>query len=876
MKLLESRPMKVNIILIIIFLLNITSSHSMNSESWRNNLQQSDYTDSAALRYNLQPSYSLTPQNHFALQSSRDNLPEGYRKAIENWNVERDDALCTTTLAKKIGITRPQMVKIFEETPTLKEFMDLHSLQAIKKALESWNIQQDGFLSFKSLAKKLRGTHQAIRSQIYEDFAEELIELYESIEYKQWKQLLSTSNFVGIYDFATVIGLTGEALKSRLKSVSKLNELFDEAVYGVSYRAEPSQASEVKMTDTSDTEKKSSLGELKDFTLMLTSKSGEDITETDLNFLRADNDFDEPSFTSDEFDLSFLRADDDFDEQNISLEELDFNQLRNIRMSGDVADEFNIGNAKNENEPKEAEVAHESKTEILKNLEDFLKNNHFNESISIFNKSKKYKDFCGLFRHTMTRCQIKALEDILNDLNSNTVMSRFLFGDVGFGKTEVALRAAFLMLLSGKKVILVTPRTTLADQHFKNFSKRLKGFFSVYRVLPDFHKNPVIKSAMESGDPAIFIGTQALNSQDKVRINDIGLHIIDESQTFGVENKRSLNVQNDNKINTLYMSATPQPRTISMIKEGKYSLSLLNTPPVGRKNVQTHLLKGAPDALLQSIIQKETARNGNIFIVTSCKSPNNKGFYDVETLTDRIQRLVPQKSIFSLTGDTANKNQIMQQFNDTKGAILVSTSVIEVGIDVSHANTMLIFDASRFGLAQIHQLRGRVGRSHAQGYCYLVDNFKNVFSIFKLGIFDAFGSIGSGFKISIMDSIIRGNGTMGDVRQHGQATDLNTSIKNFINYSNSSFYDSDLPAPIDILQNYKENIQNIIKSKTEQGDIKDLYEKLLKHWNDLEKSNTVKDKAINRKRKRKPDLIQEAEENNRRQSKIKRYESFFG
>ncbi len=349
-------------------------------------------------------------------------------------------------------------------------------------------------------------------------------------------------------------------------------------------------------------------------------------------------------------------------------------------------------------------------------------------------------------------------------------MDRLLCGDVGFGKTEVAIRAAFKAATDGKQVAVLVPTTVLAYQHYRTFSKRLQDFpirvdyISRARTTKELRE---ILRDLQEGKIDIIIGTHRLTSKDVV-FHDLGLLIIDEEQKFGVAVKEKLRQLQVN-VDTLTMSATPIPRTLQFSLMGARDLSNLNTPPANRRPVETILTQMSPQ-IIREAIGFEMSRNGQVYFV-------NSRINNIENLAALVQREVPDARIAVAHGQLAPKEmeQILIDFGNHEYDVLVATKIIENGIDVPNANTIMIHDAHHYGLSELHQLRGRVGRSDRKAFCYLLTPpFEGLSEDAKrrLRAIESFSDLGSGIRLALQDLDQRGAGNVLGAEQSGFITDM--------------------------------------------------------------------------------------------------------
>ena len=369
------------------------------------------------------------------------------------------------------------------------------------------------------------------------------------------------------------------------------------------------------------------------------------------------------------------------------------------------------------------------------------------------------------FPYEETKDQLRVTEEIKKDMESPKPMDRLLCGDVGYGKTEVSFRAIFKCILSGKQAALLCPTTILSDQHYKNAIERFKSFPVDIAILNRFVSSKKVKDTLDKlakGQIDLLIGTHRILSDD-VKFKDLGLLVIDEEQRFGVKHKEKIK-QYKNNIDVLTLSATPIPRTLQMSMTGIRSMSLIETPPMNRYPIQTYVLPENKE-VIKDAIEKEMARGGQTFILYN-------HVQNIETKRVEIQNLVPSARIGIAHGqmDKTNLENVMIDFINKKYDILLCTTIIETGIDIESANTLIIMDADHFGLSQLYQIRGRIGRSDKIGYCYLMYDNKKVLSEVatkRLKVIKDFTELGSGFAIAMRDLSIRGAGDILGSQQAG-------------------------------------------------------------------------------------------------------------
>ena len=383
-----------------------------------------------------------------------------------------------------------------------------------------------------------------------------------------------------------------------------------------------------------------------------------------------------------------------------------------------------------------------------------------------FKKDDKYQIDCEKeFIYDDTLDQRKVTEEIKRDMESSHPMDRLLCGDVGYGKTEVAFRAMFKAVYSGKQVAYLCPTTILSNQHYQNAKERFKDFPVNIACLNRFVSTKEVKRIIEEikeGKIDIVIGTHRLLSDD-ISFKDLGLLVIDEEQRFGVKHKEKIK-QLKNNIDVLTLSATPIPRTLQMSMVGIRNLSLIETPPINRYPVQTYVLE-ENNSVIKDAIYKELSRDGQVFILYNHVD-------DLERKAKEIERLVPEARITFAHG-RMDKNQlenVMMSFINKEYDILLCTTIIETGIDIPSVNTLIIMDADRFGLSQLYQIRGRVGRGNVIAYCYLMYKPGKVLKEIaekRLQTIKEFTELGSGFAIAMRDLSIRGAGDILGSEQAG-------------------------------------------------------------------------------------------------------------
>ncbi len=370
----------------------------------------------------------------------------------------------------------------------------------------------------------------------------------------------------------------------------------------------------------------------------------------------------------------------------------------------------------------------------------------------------EYQRFASGFLFDETLDQTKAIQSIIQDMGSSKPMDRLICGDVGFGKTEVAMRAAFLAIQNGKQVCVLAPTTLLAGQHFETFRDRFADFPVHIDLLSRFKTNKEagdVVSALEKGRIDIVIGTHKL-FQQHIKFANLGLVIIDEEHRFGVKQKEHLKALCA-KVDVLCMTATPIPRTLNMAMAGIRDISLIATPPAKRLAIKT-FWQERQDVVLREALLREILRGGQVFFL-------HNNVQTIERICQDIQTLVPEAQVRHAHGQMRERDleHIMSDFYHHRFNVLVCTTIIETGIDIPTANTIIIDRADKFGLAQLHQLRGRVGRSHHQAYAYLITPNKKLLTadaVKRLEAIVSLEDLGAGFALASLDLEIRGAGEL--------------------------------------------------------------------------------------------------------------------
>ena len=380
------------------------------------------------------------------------------------------------------------------------------------------------------------------------------------------------------------------------------------------------------------------------------------------------------------------------------------------------------------------------------------------------------RQFEDEFPYEETPDQLASLEEIKSDMESDKPMDRLLCGDVGYGKTEVAIRAAFKAVMDGKQVAFLVPTTILADQHYNNFIKRFSDFPIKIDMISRFRTPKQQKAtlqALKEGNVDILIGTHRLVSKDIV-FKDLGLLIVDEEQRFGVAQKEKIKGMKKN-VDVLTLSATPIPRTLHMSLTGVRDISVIETPPEDRYPIQTYVVE-QNDQLIRDAILREIGRGGQVYFVYNRVE-------SIDSMANYIRDLVPECKVGIMHGQMTEKEleTEMIAFMNKEYDVLVCTTIIETGIDISNVNTMIVHNADKMGLSQLYQLRGRVGRANRIAYAYFIytkDKILTEVAEKRLKALKDFTELGSGFKIAMRDLEIRGAGNMMGSSQHGHMASI--------------------------------------------------------------------------------------------------------
>lgn len=375
-------------------------------------------------------------------------------------------------------------------------------------------------------------------------------------------------------------------------------------------------------------------------------------------------------------------------------------------------------------------------------------------------------EFEEAFYYEETPDQLRAINEIKKDMESEKPMDRLVCGDVGYGKTEVAMRAAFKAVMEGRQVGILVPTTILAQQHFLTFQERFAGYPINIKAISRFQsakEQTAVINGLLDGEVDVVIGTHRLLSSD-LHFKDLGLLIIDEEQRFGVAHKEKLKELRKN-VDVLTLTATPIPRTLHMSLAGIRDISIIETAPQGRFPIRTHVLE-YNDEVIREAIRRELDRQGQVYFVYNRVET-------IERMASHLQNLLPNARIAIAHGqlDEDSLERVMLDFYENQSDILVCTTIIETGLDIPNVNTLIVYDADRFGLAQLYQLRGRVGRSNRLAhafFCYRKDKSLTETAEKRLAAIREFTDLGSGFKIAMRDLEIRGAGNLLGPEQHGQ------------------------------------------------------------------------------------------------------------
>ncbi len=444
------------------------------------------------------------------------------------------------------------------------------------------------------------------------------------------------------------------------------------------------------------------------------------------------------------------------------------------RYSGASAETAPLHSLGGEQWTKARKKAADKVRDVAAELLEIQAKRHARQGLAIDVDRSMYEPFAATFPFEETPDQHSAIEAVIRDLASSQPMDRVVCGDVGFGKTEVAVRAAFVAAAAGKQVAVLVPTTLLAEQHYKTLSDRFADWPLKVEVLSRFKSKKEIEAELvrvAEGTVDVIVGTHRLLQKD-VRFKDIGLVVVDEEQRFGVRQKEALKALRAN-VHLLTLTATPIPRTLNMAMAGLRDLSIIATPPANRLAVQT-FVSAWDDAQLREAFQRELGRGGQVYFLHN----------DVESIgrmREQLQVLAPDARIGIAHGQMPEREleRVMLDFHKQRFNVLLCTTIIESGIDIPNANTIIINRADKFGLAQLHQLRGRVGRSHHRAYAYLtVPDQRSITSDAKkrLEAIASMDELGAGFTLATHDLEIRGAGELLGEDQSGQMAEVGFSL----------------------------------------------------------------------------------------------------
>lgn len=458
------------------------------------------------------------------------------------------------------------------------------------------------------------------------------------------------------------------------------------------------------------------------------------------------------------------------------------------------------------------------------------------------------KQFEDEFAYDETEDQLKSSEEIKKDMERERVMDRLLCGDVGYGKTEVAMRAAFKAVMDSKQVAVLVPTTILAEQHFHSFRNRFKGFPMKIDMVSRFRSAKEQKETMrrvKEGNVDILIGTHKILSKD-IQFKDLGLLVVDEEQRFGVAHKEKLKSAKKN-VDVLTLSATPIPRTLHMSLSGIRDISLIETPPEERYPIQTYVVE-FNEQLIRDAILREKARNGQVYFV-------HNRVDDIHVVFSYLSKLVPEV-VFDVAHGQMNERELenaMKNFMDNMTDVLICTTIIETGMDIQNVNTIIVDNADKLGLSQLYQLRGRVGRTNRIAYAYLTykkDKVLTEVAEKRLRALKDFTELGSGFKIAMRDLEIRGAGNLMGKAQHGEMSVvgydlyvkmLDTAIKMITgeileekpNTTIDMKIDAYIPSSYISDEMHKLEVYKRIASMESEEDYEDIKEELLDRFSDI-------------------------------------------
>ena len=413
----------------------------------------------------------------------------------------------------------------------------------------------------------------------------------------------------------------------------------------------------------------------------------------------------------------------------------------------------------------------------------------------------EYQKFANEFPFEETPDQMQAIESVIKDMESAKPMDRLICGDVGFGKTEVAMRAAFISIMNNRQVIILVPTTLLASQHYNNFVDRFSSFPVEIEEISRFKSNKQQNEVLEklaNGKVDIVIGTHRLLQKD-IKIDNIGLIIVDEEHRFGVRQKEMLKKFKTNT-DFLALTATPIPRTLSMSLEGLRDFSIISTPPQKRLSIKT-MVKNFSEGIIKEALTREFNRGGQAYFLHNDVS-------SIYAISEKLTKIMPDAKVAIAHGQMKEKEleRVMQDFHQQRFNLLLCTTIIETGIDIPTSNTIIINNADRFGLSQLHQLRGRVGRSHHQAFAYLlIDENRSLTSKAKkrLEAIQYLEDLGSGYFLAMHDLEIRGAGEILGDQQSGEIHEIGFSM--YLKMLNRAVTHLKNNETLDINADYNEN-----------------------------------------------------------------------
>lgn len=453
------------------------------------------------------------------------------------------------------------------------------------------------------------------------------------------------------------------------------------------------------------------------------------------------------------------------------------------RYIGSATDRISLTQLGSNQWKKQKQKAKKAVDEIAKYLIELYAQRENQKGHSFSKDTVWQREFEALFPFEETQDQLRSIKEIKKDMENIKPMDRLVCGDVGYGKTEVALRGIFKACMDQKQVAFLVPTTILAQQHYKTISERFENYPINVQVLSRFKtkkEQDFTIEGVKSGEVDVLIGTHRILSKD-VEFKDLGMLVIDEEQRFGVRHKEKIK-QIKNNIDVLTLTATPIPRTLNMSLSGIRDMSILEQPPNDRHPVITYVTE-AREGIILDAIEREIARNGQVFFVYN-------SIENIEKMHSLIQKLVPSAKIAIAHGQMSPTvlEDIMMDYLEKKYDVLLCTTIIETGMDISNANTIIVYNADKMGLSQLYQLRGRVGRSSKQAYAYFMyekDKVLTEIAQKRLKAIKEFTEFGSGFRVAMMDLEIRGSGNILGETQHGHIEEVGYDL--YIKMLNESF-----------------------------------------------------------------------------------------